>query len=172
MIATGLPASPGAAVGKIAFTAEEAEQRVARRREDHPRPPRDRAGRHRRHARLRGHPDQHRRHDVATRRSSPAAWARPASPARAWSRSTPHNKTADDRRQDLRPERLDQPRRRHQPARCTKARCRRVEAALSGAFAQIMKWADKYPHAEGPHERRHAARCGGRPRTSAPKASA
>src|SRR3954462_1786451 len=28
-IATGLPASPGAAVGKIAFTAEEAEQRVA-----------------------------------------------------------------------------------------------------------------------------------------------
>src|SRR6478752_7714711 len=29
VIATGLPASPGAAVGKIAFTAEEAEQRVA-----------------------------------------------------------------------------------------------------------------------------------------------
>src|SRR5207245_9972250 len=30
VIATGLPASPGAAVGKIAFTAEEAEQRVAK----------------------------------------------------------------------------------------------------------------------------------------------
>src|SRR5579862_7673354 len=29
VIANGLPASPGAAVGKIAFTAEEAEQRVA-----------------------------------------------------------------------------------------------------------------------------------------------
>ena len=30
VIATGLPASPGAAVGKVAFTAEEAEQRVAK----------------------------------------------------------------------------------------------------------------------------------------------
>src|SRR5207302_314745 len=29
VIAKGLPASPGAAVGKVAFTAEEAEQRVA-----------------------------------------------------------------------------------------------------------------------------------------------
>ena len=87
-IAKGLPASPGAAVGKIAFTAEEAEQRVAGGREDHPRPPRNRAGRHRRHARLRGHPDQHRRHDQSTRPSSPAAWARPASPAPARCTST------------------------------------------------------------------------------------
>ena len=62
-IAKGLPASPGAAVGKIAFTAEEAENARCRRREDHPRPSRNRAGRHRRHARLRRHSHQHRRHD-------------------------------------------------------------------------------------------------------------
>jgi pyruvate,orthophosphate dikinase len=42
----------GAAVGKLAFTAEEPSSASAGR-EDHPRPPRDRAGRHRRHARLR-----------------------------------------------------------------------------------------------------------------------
>ena len=40
-------------------------------REDHPGPARDRAGRHRRHARLRRHPDQHGRHDQPRRRRRP-----------------------------------------------------------------------------------------------------
>jgi pyruvate,orthophosphate dikinase len=71
VIAKGLPASPGAAVGKLAFTAEEAEQRVANGEKDHPRPPRNRTGRHRRHARLRRHSHQHRRHDQPRGRGRP-----------------------------------------------------------------------------------------------------
>ncbi len=43
VVAKGLPASPGAAVGKIAFTADEAEERGQNGEQVHPGPQRDRA---------------------------------------------------------------------------------------------------------------------------------
>jgi hypothetical protein len=49
--ARGLPASPGAAVGRPAFTADEAVERAARRREGHPGPQGDQPRGRRRHAR-------------------------------------------------------------------------------------------------------------------------
>ena len=79
---------PGAAVGKAVFTSADC-RRVGRpRRGRDPGPPRDQPRRPDRHDRRAGHPDQPRRQDLATPRSSPAAWARPASAAPRSSRST------------------------------------------------------------------------------------
>ncbi len=66
-IATGLPASPGAAVGRVVFTADDAVEQ-APKYPGHPGPQRDRAGRHSRHGSGQGHSDGSRRHDVARRR--------------------------------------------------------------------------------------------------------
>ncbi len=67
LIAKGLPASPGAAVGRVVFTADEAEARAKARREGRAGAHRDLARGHPRHARRRGHPHRARRHDVARR---------------------------------------------------------------------------------------------------------
>ena len=61
-LATGLPASPGAAVGTIVFTADEAVEKAAEGARD-PGAQGDRAGRHPRHGSGQGHSDLARRHD-------------------------------------------------------------------------------------------------------------
>ena len=65
VIATGLPASPGAACGEIVFDSDEAEAAKAAGRQSRPRPRRDLAGGHPRDARGGGHLDHARRHDLA-----------------------------------------------------------------------------------------------------------
>ena len=68
LIATGLPASPGAASGEIVFSPDEAEAAKAQRRQGDPGAGRDQPRGHPRHARRRGHPDHARRHDQPRRR--------------------------------------------------------------------------------------------------------
>ena len=65
VIATGLPASPGAAAGEIVFSADEAETAQSAGPQGHPGAHRDLARRHPWHARVRGHPHHARRHDLA-----------------------------------------------------------------------------------------------------------
>ena len=67
VIATGLPASPGAASGEIVFSSDEADEAQGRRQEGDPGARRDLARGHPRHARRRRHPDHARRHDLARR---------------------------------------------------------------------------------------------------------
>ena len=86
-LATGLPASPGAAVGTVVFTADDAVEPV-RQGARHPGPQRDRARRHSRHGSGQGHSHLARRHDQPRGRGLRAAWAPPASPAPSRSRST------------------------------------------------------------------------------------
>ncbi len=64
IIATGLPASPGAASGEIVFNSDEAETLKAAGQEGHPGARRNLAGRHSRHACGRRHPHHARRHDL------------------------------------------------------------------------------------------------------------
>ena len=81
VLAKGLNASPGAAVGKVYFTADDAEAAAADGRARDPRAAGDVARGPARHDRGRGHPHVARWPRVATRPSSPAAWARPRSAA-------------------------------------------------------------------------------------------
>ena len=71
LIAKGMNASPGAAVGKVVFDSYTAVEVVALGREGHPGPPRDQPRRPQRHDRRAGHPDQPRRQDLARRRRRP-----------------------------------------------------------------------------------------------------
>ncbi len=66
-LAQGLPASPGAASGKIVFDADTAEARGTRRREDHSGARGNQAGGHPRLLPGAGHPHQPRRQDLARR---------------------------------------------------------------------------------------------------------
>ena len=68
VIATGLPASPGAASGEIVFSSDEAETLKAQGKQGHPGAGRDQPRGHPRHARGRRHPHHARRHDLARRR--------------------------------------------------------------------------------------------------------
>ena len=141
VIATGLPASPGAASGEIVFSSDEAETLKAQGKQGDPGARRDLAGGHSRHARRRRHPDHARRHDLARRgrraRHGQALRLRrrlaarrlcgaddDAPPARRSRRATSSPSTA-------------------RPARCSPAACRCCEPALSGEFATLMGWADK-----------------------------
>ena len=66
-IGSALPASPGAACGKVVFTAEDATDWVVNKgekKESRPRPSRDLSRGHRRHALCTGHPHRPRRHDL------------------------------------------------------------------------------------------------------------
>ncbi len=67
VLATGLPASPGAAVGQIVFTAEEAvkQSRQWLLQDHHPGSRRNHSGRYRRHGSCRRHSHLARRHDLA-----------------------------------------------------------------------------------------------------------
>ena len=80
VLATGLAASPGAAVGKVYFTADEAADAAEARREGHPRAQRDQPRRRARHDGRRGHPHRPRWSRVARRRRRPwLGHARPSS---------------------------------------------------------------------------------------------
>ena len=70
-IATGVSASPGAAVGKVVFDSARAVELAAKRRKSDPGPPRDQPGRPARHDRRPGHPDQPRRQDQPRGRGRP-----------------------------------------------------------------------------------------------------
>ena len=70
-IATGVSASPGAAVGKVVFDSARAVELAASGREGDPGPPRDQPGRPARHDRRPGHPDQPRRQDQPRGRGRP-----------------------------------------------------------------------------------------------------
>ena len=70
-IVKGLNASPGAAVGRAVFDADTAVEWVEPRREGHPRPDRDLAGRLPRHGRGRGHHHRPRRRHLARRGRRP-----------------------------------------------------------------------------------------------------
>ncbi len=84
-IAKGLNASPGAATGKVVFTADEAQAWAGRGEAVDPRPPGDDARRLPRHDRRAGHPDERRRHQLACGRGRP----RGGDPGRLWRRSDP-----------------------------------------------------------------------------------
>ena len=68
VLARGLPASPGAASGKIVFSADEAEAAASRGEARHPGAHRNQPRGHSRHARRQGHSDRARRHDEPRRR--------------------------------------------------------------------------------------------------------
>ena len=68
VIATGLPASPGAASGEIVFSPTRRESSKAQGKQGDPGARRDLARGHPRHARRRRHPHHARRHDLARRR--------------------------------------------------------------------------------------------------------
>ena len=71
VVAKGLAASPGAAVGKVYFTADDAEAAVAAGREGHPRAQRDESRGRPRDDGRRGHPDLTRRSGQPRRRRRP-----------------------------------------------------------------------------------------------------
>ena len=85
VLATGLPASPGAAVGQIVFTADDAVEKAGHGQEEsgHPGARGNHAGRHPRNGSGGWHSDFARRHDQSTLRWSRAAWASAAWLARA-----------------------------------------------------------------------------------------
>ena len=70
-VVVGLPASPGAAVGKSGLRCRRGGTPGQTRREGHPRPRRDQARRHPRLLRRPGHPDQPRRQDLPRGRRGP-----------------------------------------------------------------------------------------------------
>ena len=65
VLARGLPASPGAAVGKVVFNADDAEALAQKGEQRDPGARRDLARGHPRHEGGAGHPDRARRHDLA-----------------------------------------------------------------------------------------------------------
>ena len=71
VLVTGLGASPGAAVGRVYLTADDAAGRRRAGRAGHPRPQRDLPRGRPRHARRRGHPDRPRRPGQPRRRGGP-----------------------------------------------------------------------------------------------------
>ena len=66
-LAAGINAVPGAAVGKVVFTAHEAEDWASEGRKSDSRPPGNQPRRRRRHGRRAGHPDGHGRQDQPRR---------------------------------------------------------------------------------------------------------
>ena len=134
VIATGLPASPGAASGEIVFSSEEAEALQAPGAQGHPGARRDQPGGHPRHARRRGHPDHARRHDQSTPPWSRAAWASPASSGAGALRVDYRAQTMTARRRDAEEgrdhhhRRLDRPGARRRGADARAGAVRRIRA--------------------------------------------
>ena len=141
-LAKGLNASPGAAVGKVYFTADDAEAHHADGRARDPRPARDLARRPARHDRGRGHPH------VARRAGEPRGGRRPR-----------HGHAGGLRRVRARHRRRGAgvPRGRHascaratssrstaRPARSWSARCRSSRPSRPVRSASILGWADEF----------------------------
>ena len=140
MIATGLPASPGAASGEIVFSSDDAETLARPGPQGHPGARRDLARGHPRHARRRRHPDHARRHDLARGRGrarhGQALRLRRRRAARRLSRAD-----HDRGRRDAEEGRRSSPST-ARPARCSPGKVPMREPALSGEFATLMDWAD------------------------------
>jgi pyruvate,orthophosphate dikinase len=158
VIATGLPASPGAAVGKIAFTAEEAEARVAKgekiilvRRETEPA---DIGGMHVSEGILTSTGGMTSHAAVVAR-----GMGTPCVAGAGMVEIDAHNKTMRVNGKTYGPNdwiSLDGGK---TPAgEVYEGQVHTVEASLTGAFAQIMKWADEYrtlkvrTNADTPHD--------------------
>ena len=121
VLAKGLNAGPGAACGRAAFSAEEAEKRRRQGPARHSRPYRNLARGHQGHGRLRGHPDRPRRHDQSRRRCR----ARHGQTLRRRLRQTGNrlqSQTDESRPQDRQARRLHLDRR-HHPAKSLSASC-------------------------------------------------
>jgi pyruvate,orthophosphate dikinase len=156
VLTIGLPASPGAAVGKLAFTAEEAVERCSRWRARDSRAARRRAPKTSTACTRRRHPHQHRRYDQPRggrrsrlgsllrrrrRRNPDRREGQARSPSAA--RPITHNDiiTIDGSTGEV-----------------LAGAIATMEPKLSGDFATVMKWADKY-RTLGPHQRRYPGRC-------------
>ena len=131
VLAKGLNASPGAAVGKVYFTADDAEAAPRRRRARHPRAAGDLARRPARHDRGRGHPHVARRaREPRGGRRARHGHARGLRRERAAHRRRGRARSTVDG--DDRPRgrhHLDQ---RHAPARSSSARCRSSPPSPAG----------------------------------------
>ena len=159
----GLPASPGASFGALAFTAEEAVE---------PHPGRASAVLL---VRQETSPEDvdgmHSADGILT--STGGMTSHAAVVARGWGKCcvAGAGEISDRRegrqdqgcRQDLRPQGRALHRRQHRRGVCRRAG-RRVQPKLSGDFATVMKWADKYRKLERPHERGLARRLQACPR--------
>ncbi len=158
VIATGLPASPGAAVGKIAFTAEEAEQRVAAgekiilvRRETEPA---DIGGMHVSEGILTSTGGMTSHAAVVAR-----GMGTPCVAGAGAVEIDAANKTCRINGKTYGPnDWLSLDGGKTPAGEVYEGQVPTVEATLSGAFAQIMKWADKYrtlkvrTNADTPHD--------------------
>ena len=138
-LATGLPASPGAASGEIVFSAEEAEQLRAGRPQDHPGARRDLARGHPRHARGRRHRHDARRHDLPRR----GRRARHGQALRLRRRRPSHRlQRADDERRRRHAEEGRHPDHRRRNGQVIAGAVPMVKPKLTGEFATLMQWAD------------------------------
>ncbi len=143
-IAKGLNASPGAAVGRAVFSADDAVELGRARREGRPRARRDLARRLPRHGRRPGHPDRaRRRHLARRRRRAPDRQALRGRRAPSWSSTTA-------RRPRARPNRTSASARATgsastaRPARSSSAPCPRSAPAsrTSPSCSRSCSWAD------------------------------
>ena len=155
MIAKGLNASPGAAVGKVYFTADDAEARHE-------------AGEHVILVRPETSPDD--LHGMIAAEGILTSRGGLVSPRGG--RRARHGQARDLRRRtsskiDLARRQFDGRRRRPcaratssrstaPPARSSSARCRSSRPSRRGPFGTILGWADELPRAEGAHQRRPA----------------
>ena len=140
VIATGLPASPGAASGEIVFDADEAEALKGHGPRGDPGAHRDEPGGHPRHARRRRHPHHARRHDQPRR----GGRARHGAAVRVRRRRAAHRRQG--RHHDGRPAQtfrkgdvitID-----GATGEVLKGRVKMRQPELSGDFAKVMEWAD------------------------------
>ena len=155
IIATGLPASPGAACGEIVFSSEDAELAPEPGAQGDPGSRRDVARGHSRHARGRGHPHHPRRHDLACCSGGARHGQALRLRRRRAARRLPH---ADhDRR------RHDAQKRRHAHDRwLDRAGAGRPGADARARTGRRVRYADEVgrcrAHAQGARQRRHAGR--------------
>jgi pyruvate, orthophosphate dikinase len=141
VLATGLPASPGAAVGQAGVYGRGSRPADRRRRDGVAGPQRDQPRGHRRHAQRRRDLDQHRRHD------QPRGGGRPrlGPLLRGRGRRDPDRREGPQdqgRRQDVHPQghvSID-----GSTGEVMAGAVATEEPKLSGDFAKVMKWADQY----------------------------
>ena len=146
VIAKGLAASPGAAVGKVYFTADDAEAAAEPGREGHPRPQRDEPRGRPRHDGRRGHPHRPRRARQPRRRRRPrlghAGRRRRRGGARSpASRSPPATSPSHEG---------DSSRSTARPARSCSAQMALAAAEPPAEFDTILGWADTVRQGQAP----------------------
>ncbi len=171
-LATGVNASPGAAVGAVVFTADEAERARQGRRTRDPGARRDHARRLARDDRGAGHPDRPRRQDQPRRdRRGRHGQARRLRRERDRASTT----TAPDRRSpaDRVPRGRPHHDRRHHRRRVHRRRAPGAAATPTTLTSrEILEWADAARRLRVRDQRRHARGRRAAPASSAPRASA